>query len=445
MSVEWNLVGLPGPYHNFAGLALGNVASRQHRFEVSRPRQAALQALDQVRLLDELGVPVAILPPHERPAAGALRQLGFSGPDHEVLSRAYREAPQWFCAVSSSSAMWTANAATVSPAADCADGRVHFTPANLVSQFHRSLETEFTAHLLQRLFPAGEWFVHHAPLPANLELRDEGAANHTRLGTEADGPGLELFVYGEDGSRGSLSTSKYLPRQSLAASRGVARLHQLREDRTVFLQQNPAAIDAGVFHNDVIAVGHGRILLHHEDAFAIGPDEAVAALSRSCPDLVSIRVSKEDLTLEEAVQTYLFNSLLLTSPSRGIVLVAPSECREHPRARALLDGLVAGESPLADWCDLPLRESMKNGGGPACLRLRVPLEERAAAEMHPGVRYQSELDAKLRAWIQNHYREELNWQELADPCLPGEIRAALDELSGILGLDPLYGFQRDGE
>lgn len=438
---EWSLEGLPGPTHNFAGLGLGNLASQTHGRETSRPRMAALQALDKVRLEHQLGIPVAIMPPQERPALDTLRRAGFAGTETDILASAFRHAPALLFGAWSSSAMWTANAATVSPAADTADGKVHLTPANLVSQFHRSLEVNFAARMLGILFPEGEHFAHHPPLPANLSLRDEGAANHNRLCPQHSAPGLELFVYGDDGNKAAPRT--YLPRQTLAASQAVARLHRLDPSRTVFLPQNPDAIDAGVFHNDVIAVANEQVLLYHAAAFRADAAETLSGLSQLVSGFCPIQIEPEELTLAEAVSSYLFNSQLLSLADGVQALLAPAECQEQERPRACLERILADDrNPVAQVHFVALRESMKNGGGPACLRLRLALSEAAARSIPNGFCYNPVLDQALRDWAGHHYREELRPEDLSDPNLIQECRCALDELTGILGVGPLYDFQR---
>ena len=267
--VEVNFDGLIGPTHNYAGLSRGNLASQQHRMMVSNPQEAALQGLAKMKFLADLGLKQAVLPPQERPDLQTLRRLGFSGTDGQILDRARREAPMLLAACSSASAMWTANAATVSPGADTADRRVHFTPANLVSQFHRSLEPPTTGAVLRAIFPDEAKFAHHGPLPAAPQLGDEGAANHTRLCAAHGQGGIELFVFGRSGFDSAEQGPRRFPaRQTREASEAIARLHQLDPARTVFIRQNPAAIDAGAFHNDVVAVANENVLLYHADAFA---------------------------------------------------------------------------------------------------------------------------------------------------------------------------------
>ena len=443
-AVELNLDGLVGPTHHYGGLGLGNIASQRHRHKVSNPQAAALEGISKMRLLVSLGIPQAVLPPQERPWLPALRRLGFGGTDAEMVAAAAREAPGLLSAVSSSSAMWAANAATVSPAADTPDGRVHLTPANLVSQFHRSLEPAATAAALGRIFPDPARFAMRAPLPAACQLADEGAANQLRLAPRHAAAGLEVFVFGRDTAGGR--ARRHPARQSLAASQAVARLHGLPAERTLFLRQSEAAIAAGVFHNDVIAVANENLLLVHERAWAEGP-AALANLRRAyhaCCDneLEVIEVPERAVRLAEAVSTYLFNSQLVTLPTGGMALICPRECCERPAVYRWIEKLLTGDNPVIVAYPVAVRQSMRNGGGPACLRLRVVLSEAELASVHPGVIATPQLLDVLEAWVRRHYRDRLTVADLADPALLDESRRALDELTGLLDLPALYQFQR---
>ncbi|MEM7457126.1 MAG: N-succinylarginine dihydrolase, partial [Planctomycetota bacterium] len=193
---EFNFDGLVGPTHNYSGLSYGNVASTLHGSSVSSPRAAALQGLEKMRTVAEMGIGQAVLPPVHRPRLEFLRQSGFQGTAAEIIAQAFREEPVLLAAAYSASSMWTANAATVSPSADCSDGRLHLSPANLSSTLHRSLEPPSTTTILRSIFNSKEHFVVHDPLLATTALADEGAANHTRLAPEHDGIGIETFVYG---------------------------------------------------------------------------------------------------------------------------------------------------------------------------------------------------------------------------------------------------------
>ncbi len=424
-TLEFNFDGIVGPTHNYAGLAQGNLASQQNRHLVSHPKKAALEGLAKMKFLADLGVPQAVLPPPLRPDLDALRHLGFSGSDAHILETAARDAPQLLAACSSASAMWAANAATVSPSADTADHRVHFTPANLISHLHRSLETPTTAALLRAIFE-GEQFVHHDPLPAALETSDEGAANHCRLARDFAGPGIELFVYGIDPASPT-AAAPFRPRQSKTAGESIARLHQLSPERTLFARQNPAAIAAGVFHNDVIALAHLHIFLYHELAFAdsaILLDSLRSTFSRcNGSELLTVCIPDSLLPLADAVRSYFFNSQLISLPTGALAFIAPAECQEIPTASAALDFLKEKISALAVHF-VHVRESMKNGGGPACLRLRVVLTPAEQAAIHPNFRLTPDLYAALQKWIETHYRESLSPPDLADPQLLAESRTA---------------------
>ena len=440
--LEVNFDGLPGPTHNYSGLAIGNLASERNKSLVANPRQAALQGLAKMKTLVDRGFAQGVLPPHERPDIAALRALGFVGSEKNVLAIAAREAPALLAACSSASAMWVANAATVSPSVDTADGRVHFTPANLVAHFHRSLETATTTRVLRAIFADERRFAVHEPLPPAQQLGDEGAANHTRFTAAGDAAGVELFVYGRVAlDAGAPAPRRFPARQTREASEAVTRRHGLAPERTLFAQQHPEAIDAGVFHNDVIAVGSGSVLFCHEHAF-VGQDVLLRALAdRVGASFVPIVVAEHEVSVERAVATYLFNSQLLPRREGGMLLVAPAECRSDGAVGAFLERLVSGTGPIREVLTFDLKQSMQNGGGPACLRLRVALNAAERAAIRAGIWLDAVLYAELIAWVERHYRDRLAPADLSDPALLDEGRRALDELTALLHLGNVYRFQ----
>jgi succinylarginine dihydrolase len=439
---EVNFDGLPGPTHNYSGLARGNLASERHKSLVSNPRQAALQGLAKMKALADRGLAQAVLPPHERPDVGALRALGFAGSDAQVLAQAARDDPQMLAACSSAAAMWVANAATVSPSTDTADGRMHFTPANLASHLHRTLEAPVTTRVLRAIFADPAHLVVHDPLPSAREFADEGAANHTRFEPAPGAPGIEFFVYGRAGFDTSLrAPTRFGARQTREAGEAVARRHGLAPERTLHAQQHPDAIDAGVFHNDVIAVGNGTVLFCHERAYVDQEAVLKRLAERVGPEFAPLVVRERELALERAVATYLFNSQLIARPEGGMLLVAPAECRGDGAVAALLDRLVSERSAIREVMTFDLKQSMQNGGGPACLRLRVALTPAERDAIHARVWLDDALHSELVAWVQRHYRDRLVPADLADPALLDEGRRALDELSRLLGLGCVYAFQ----
>ena len=440
-AVEANADGLIGPTHSYAGLSPGNLASSLNRGEASNPRAAVLQGLDKMKRLADLGLPQFVLPPHERPNIPFLRSLGFSGSDAQVLERAWKDAPAFAAAASSASSMWAANAATVTPSADAGDGRVHFTPANLHTNLHRSLEHEQTRRALEALFPAPDRFAVHDALPAVGHLADEGAANHVRLCRDHGEPGVNLLVWGRDAFQPW--DGPYPARQTRQASEAIGRRHQA--NGVVPAQQGRAAIAGGTFHNDVVCVGALDTLFHHELAF-----EDTARTRRDIRDAakgfepIFVEVSDADLPLADAISSYLFNSMLIrVSGEDRLTLICPVETRENARAHAVAEGVASSNGPIGRVEYVDVRQSMRNGGGPACLRLRVVLTDAELAATNAAMRLTDELHGALSVWGATWYRDRLTPADLADPQLLVESRGALDELTQILSLGGgFYPFQR---
>ncbi len=447
-AAELNFDGLVGPSHNYAGLSHGNIASAKHGGQAANPRAAALQGLAKMRRLLDLGLPQAILPPQERPYVRGLRALGFGGSDGQVLENAFAQSPALVANYSSASSMWTANAATVTPAADSADRRVHFTPANLTAMPHRALEDQQTRRALSMIFKDDTHFVVHAPLAHTPLLGDEGAANHNRLCAAHGTSGLEVFVYGRD-ALGPKTDLKFPGRQTLQASEAVARLHGLKDANTVFHPQSPTAINAGAFHNDVVCVSNETVLFFHEAAF---DDPAVlekriktkAAALGFAPQFIMARA--DDVPLTDVISSYLFNSQLVTLPKKlsqgGMALILPTQVEETPSTKAFVDQTLAGDNPITEAHYLDLRQSMSNGGGPACLRLRVVLNAAQRAAVHPGVIMDAAKLSALEGWVKTHYRDRLTRADLGDRQFLDETRTALEALTQLLDLPNLYDFQR---
>ena len=441
-AVEANCDGLVGPTHSYVGLSPGNLASTRNAGEASNPRAAALEGLSKMRRLYDLGLPQFVLPPHERPAVSLLRNIGFSGDDHAAIAAAWRDAPALAAAAFSASSMWAANAATVTPSVDAADGRVHFTPANLLTNLHRSLEGPQTTRTLRRLFPDERRFAVHDPLPAQPHFADEGAANHVRLCAGHGEPGVNLFVWGREAWE--RWDGGFPARQTREAFEAVQRRHGAA--RAVYPRQAKAAIEGGAFHNDVVCVGTRECLFFHERAFEDRAlmEREVRAAAAGLFEPVFVEVSEADLPMADLVASYLFNSQLLVVPSEDrLVLLAPAETRDNPRAHAVAESLAASNGPIGRVEYVDVRQSMRNGGGPACLRLRVVLTEDELDAANPAQRFTPGLHTTLADWVERRYRDRLTPADLADPLLLTESREALDELTRILDLgDDFYPFQR---
>ena len=441
---EINFDGLVGPTHNYAGLSVGNVASLKNAAQASNPKQGALQGLAKMKALSDMGLKQAVLPPLERPDVHVLRQLGFSGTDEQVIIRAAKEAPAVFAATCSASSMWTANACTISPSADTQDKKVHFTAANLSNKFHRSIEAPTTSRVLKAIFSDNQYFAHHEALPMGDHFGDEGAANHTRFCRNYGEQGVEFFVYGKYSFDNSKPfPKKYPARQTFEASQAIARLHQLENSKTVFAQQNPDVIDAGVFHNDVIAVGNRNCLFYHEEAF-LDSDRVIADIQRAYGEspIHFIKVPTSAVSIYDSVHTYLFNSQLISLDHGSMAIIAPGECQENQNVKAYLDSVIADDNPINKVEIFDVKQSMQNGGGPACLRQRVVLNQAEIDASNQSIYINDQLFHRLNQWVETHYRDSLMESDLADPQLLVESRSALDELTQILNLGSVYPFQR---
>lgn len=438
---EYNFDGLVGPTHNYAGLSVGNTASTRSEGAVSHPREAALQGLSKMRAVSSLGVGQALLPPQPRPSLKALRQLGFSGSDEAVITRAATESEQLLRLCSSASSMWTANAATCAPSSDTADGRVHLTPANLQQMFHRAIEAETTHAVLASIFSDEQHFAVHNPLPGGGQFADEGAANHTRL-QSAQLPAVHLFAWGRSVYTHSEGPSRFPARQTREASEAVARLHGLKPEQCVYVQQAPVGIDGGAFHADVVCVGNGDFLMLHASAFKDTEGMLSTLRQKVGPSFRWALASSDELPLQDAVEAYPFNSQLLTLPNGTMAIIAPKEAEERPRARAFLERVLSEDNPVKAIHYLDVRQSMNNGGGPACLRQRILLTDAERAAVKADVFYSPQLHERLTRWITQHYREDLCAADLRDPSFARETMRALDELTQILRLGSVYDFQQ---
>jgi len=413
---EINFDGIVGPSHNYAGLSFGNVASMGHAGQLSKPRAAALQGIEKMRANLKLGLAQGILLPHLRPNRQWLQRLGttIEHADRVIAANAM-----------SASAMWAANAATVSPAPDTADGKCHLTPANLKTMPHRSHEWWQTWQQLNVAFRDTAHFQVHGALPP--AFGDEGAANHMRLTPSHGERGVEIFVYGVSGGA-------FPARQHIEASKAVARMHVLDPDRVLFAEQSEDAIAAGAFHNDVVAVANEHVLFAHEQAFA-DKQPLLDLCASLVPGFEYVEVPSADVPLADAVKSYLFNAQLVTLPDGEITLIIPGEARDTPSVWRWIEKHVAGNGPIRRVEVVDVRQSMANGGGPACLRLRVVADP---ATVDPRfIVDEAKLDT-IADVVGKHWPEQIHSSELQAPTLISDVERARAALLDSLELsDPV--------
>ncbi len=432
--VEINIDGIVGPTHHFGGLGVGNIASLEHQQQRSRPRQAALEGLQKAWLVASMGVPQYVFLPPVRPRLEWLRQLGFHGALESQLTESRVSAPRVLSTAFSSAFMWVANAATITAACDSTDGQLHCTPANLISSWHRASEAQERAPQFESLLAKIASKRIHLPLPSIMPLRDEGAANHMRLCDASGRYGFNLFVYGvdEDVLAGT-QPGRFVARHTKAASQAIARRHRLQPDCTFFIQQHPRAIDAGAFHNDVVATSCDHMLLHHEFAFVDAASELrrlESAFERTCKmPLLRIQVNETELPLADAVRSYFFNSQIVKPNRDGIepsnaryVLICPHHCQQVQTAAKLIERLLANDDiPIDEVRFVQLSESMANGGGPACLRLRMMLEESDMSLLNSKMQLTEPLFERLSAAVDRYYPAVLSADDFCNPMFVAEL------------------------
>lgn len=411
---EINFDGIVGPSHNYAGLSFGNVASMRHAGAVSEPRKAALEGIDKMRANLALGLSQGIFLPHPRPHQAWLSRLGTTIEEAD---------PSLAANAMSASAMWAANAATVSPSPDTGDGKCHLTVANLRTMPHRSHEWPATLAQLKIAFGSEEFKV-HGPIPP--AFGDEGAANHMRLAASHCEPGIEIFVYGVSGGA-------FPARQHVEASQAIARLHRLDPARVIFAAQAEQAIAAGAFHNDVVAVANERVLFAHEQAFA-NKDELVEMCGRLVTGFEYVEVPAHEVPLADAVKSYLFNAQLVSLPGGQTTLIVPTEARETASVWNWIERHVASNGPIRKVEVVDVRQSMANGGGPACLRLRVVADP---STIDPRFIVDNSRLDRIAEVIQRDWPQQIDHRELQQPALIRDVERARAALLESLDLTQL--------
>ena len=437
-SGEINFDGLIGPTHNYAGLSQGNLASQKHLNLTSNPQAAALQGLDKMRIIMEQGIPQGFFLPHERPNLKTLRELGYGGTDEEVINRAAKQAPTLLKNIYSASSMWAANAATFSPSIDSYDQRIHITPANLNSMFHRSIEPEFTKTQLQLMFRSIAQV--HDPITHISGHGDEGAANHLRVSAQHLKPGFQIFVYGSSAFE---SQQGVIARQAQEISQAVSTQHQLDPDRVLFLKQNDMAIKSGSFHNDIVSLANEEVFIFHQEAFAdrVELERVLHHLKDHVKGFHALEILSEDISLDDLVFSYLLNSQLITVENNEMMMLLPEEVQNHSNCMQWLEK-IKSSSPIKHIEFVDIRQSMMNGGGPACLRFKTVVNDDEFNQVNKKFLLNPEKLMDLRSLVSKHYRDKLNPEDLSDIKFMEESYRFLDELTQLLDLGSIYYFQK---
>ena len=438
--VEVNFDGLVGPTHHYGGLSFGNLASTEHKHHVSYPKMAALQSLAKMWTIHRLGIRQAFIPPMRRPNVNQIAQLGFAGGLQEILSSVYDYSPALLSMMCSASSMWAANIATVSPSCHTKDGKVNITPANLASQFHRYLECPDMTRMLNLIFENKDFFTVHRPVLSQDLFRDDGSANHMYLCEEYGAPGVECFVYSQAKNTQQDINPNYFPaRQTQLASEAIIRKNQIKTNYSVLMQQNPIVVDAGVFHNDVIALHSKNILIFHDKAYInFNINQWIESVSARVPNLYALCLEESDLNLNQSVKSYFFNSQIVSDDNNKMTLIMPMECQAFPEVQKIVRIILEADNAVEAAQYVDCGQSMQNGGGPACARLKVVMSVAAWEAIPDGFKLNEKRYHALKRWVNEYYPDQLTIEDLKNSVVIERGYEALRALEDIILLPDFY-------
>ena len=154
-----------------------------------------------------------------------------------------------------------------------------------------------------------------------------------------------------------------------------------------------------------------------------------------------IEISDSEIPLKNIIDSYLLNSQLATNGQNEMMLILPEEVKSYETCMAWLDKLKQiSDIKLYDFVNI--KQSMMNGGGPACLRLKVVLDENETKELNQNFLMTSDRLDAIKSLIEREYRDNLHPDDLPDPNLLDESRRVLDELTQIFDVGSIYEFQK---
>ena len=435
---EVNFDGIIGPTHNYGGLSEGNIASISNSQNPANPKKAALQGLKKMKILRDAGLIQGVFLPHERPYLAKMREMGFTGSDKQIINKVASHSPHLLHNLYSASSMWSANAATVSPSVDTADQKIHITPANLNAMFHRSIESDFTYHQCLQIFK-NESFKIHKPVPPISGYGDEGAANHLRVASNHEQKGFEIFIFGTSAFKAYNSS---IMRQAKEISHTVALKHQLNTEHYFLLQQNQDAIQQGSFHNDIVSLSNENIFIAHEKAFEDrnALNQIIRILENNVSNFQFIEIKENEIPLKDIIKSYLLNSQLVSTTDGEMLMVLPADVQNFDNCMQWIDKLKQ-ISPVKKFEFVDIKQSMMNGGGPACLRLKVLMNNKELEGLNKNFILDDNKIEQIKHLIQSFYRDRILPDDLKDPDLLDEFQMILDQYTQIFGLENFYSFQ----
>ena len=254
-------------------------------------------------------------------------------------------------------------------------------------------------------------------------------------------PGFQIFVFG---STAFDAHHDIIARQAEEISQAVSTQHQLDPDRVLFLKQNEQAINSGSFHNDIVSLANEEVFIFHQEAFAdrVELERVLHHMKDHVKGFHPIEILSEDISLDDLVSSYLLNSQLITVKNNEMMMLLPEEVQNHPNCMRWLDE-IKSSSPVKHIEFVDIRQSMMNGGGPACLRFKTVVNNDEFDKINKKFLLSPKKLMDLRALVSKHYRDQLNPEDLLDIKLMQESYTFLDELTQLLDLGAIYNFQKN--
>jgi succinylarginine dihydrolase len=152
------------------------------------------------------------------------------------------------------------------------------------------------------------------------------------------------------------------------------------------------------------------------------------------PGFEYVEVAAADVPLEDAIRSYLFNAQLVTLSDGEMALIVPGEARETPSVWGWIERHLAGNGPIRRVEVVDVRQSMANGGGPACLRLRVVADP---ASVDPRFLVDSDRIDRIAEVVARTWPDEIDHRDLQSAALIADIERARAALLETLGLQAL--------
>jgi succinylarginine dihydrolase len=192
-----------------------------------------------------------------------------------------------------------------------------------------------------------------------------------------------------------------------------------------------------------VSLANEEVFIFHQEAFAdrVELERVLHHLKEHVKGFHPIEILSEDISLDDLVSSYLLNSQLITVDNNEMMMLLPEEVQNHPNCMRWLDE-IQSSSPIKYLEFVDIRQSMMNGGGPACLRFKAVVNNDEFDRLNERFLLSPTKLMDLRTLVSKHYRDKLHPEDLLDIKFMQESYTFLDELTQLLDLGNIYNFQR---